>query len=229
MPTFVMSCFLIPSSICNEIEGLMVDFFWHNKGVRNIHWIAWDKLCARKEEGGLEFRKMGAFNLALLAKQVWRIISNPNSLLSRLLKHKYFPSSDIFTVQPIQGSSFTWRSILEARSVILRGSRWQQEDADLILNLTLNNGHSDSLRWHYEKHGQYSVRSLTRSWLHLVLLIRFPARLVRSCLNGISFGERQSLLKSGYLPGRFAEMSYQLSPVYYKWESKQNAIVLGAG
>ncbi|KAL0367001.1 UNVERIFIED_CONTAM: hypothetical protein Sradi_3590200 [Sesamum radiatum] len=60
--------------------------------------------------------------------QVWRIISNPNSLLNRLLQHKYFPSSDILTVNPIQGSSFTWRSMLEARSVILCGSGWQVGD-----------------------------------------------------------------------------------------------------
>ncbi|KAL0430831.1 UNVERIFIED_CONTAM: hypothetical protein Sradi_0709100 [Sesamum radiatum] len=61
MPTFVMSCFLVPDSICKEIEGLMADFFWHNKGGRKIHWIACDKMCAPKEEGGLGFRKLGGF------------------------------------------------------------------------------------------------------------------------------------------------------------------------
>ncbi|KAL0444084.1 UNVERIFIED_CONTAM: putative mitochondrial protein [Sesamum latifolium] len=90
MPTYIMSCFLVPSSVCKETEGMMADFFWHNKGVRKIHWLAWNKMCESKEDGGLGFRKLNTVNLAMLAKQIWRIISNPDSLLSRLLKHKYF-------------------------------------------------------------------------------------------------------------------------------------------
>ncbi|KAL0438766.1 UNVERIFIED_CONTAM: hypothetical protein Slati_2359600 [Sesamum latifolium] len=37
MPTYIMGCFLIPISICREIEGLMADFLWHNKEVRRVH------------------------------------------------------------------------------------------------------------------------------------------------------------------------------------------------
>ncbi|KAL0378864.1 UNVERIFIED_CONTAM: putative mitochondrial protein [Sesamum radiatum] len=128
MPAFVMSCFMVPSSICSEIEGMMSDFFWHNKGIRKIHWISWENLCVRKEEGGLGFQKMGAFNLAMLAKQLWRIISQPHCLLSRVLKQKYFPTTDVLSGSASQGCSFTWRSIVEARPVILLGSRWQVGD-----------------------------------------------------------------------------------------------------
>ncbi|KAL0292312.1 UNVERIFIED_CONTAM: hypothetical protein Sradi_6994400 [Sesamum radiatum] len=33
MPTYIIGCFLIPSSICREIEGLMADFLWHNREI----------------------------------------------------------------------------------------------------------------------------------------------------------------------------------------------------
>ncbi|KAL0461849.1 UNVERIFIED_CONTAM: hypothetical protein Slati_0072500 [Sesamum latifolium] len=61
----------------------------------------------------------------MLAKQLWRIIDNPTFLLSRILKHKYFPSSDVFSVEAGAGSSYTWRSVLAAKDLIIAGTRWQ--------------------------------------------------------------------------------------------------------
>ncbi|KAL0395138.1 UNVERIFIED_CONTAM: putative mitochondrial protein [Sesamum latifolium] len=124
MPTFLMGCFLIPATICRELESMMADFLWHNKISRKVHWLSWEKLCADKNEGNLEFRKFSAFNRAMLAKQLWHIIMHLDSLLSRLLKQKYFPTSDVLSAVAGPGSSFTWWSMLEAREVILAGTRW---------------------------------------------------------------------------------------------------------
>ena len=38
----------------------------------------------------MDFKDLKAFNLALLAKQGWRIQQNPNTLVHRVLKAKYF-------------------------------------------------------------------------------------------------------------------------------------------
>ncbi|KAL0412200.1 UNVERIFIED_CONTAM: putative mitochondrial protein, partial [Sesamum latifolium] len=61
----------------------------------------------------------------LLAKQFWRIATNPDCLLSKVLKSKYFPETDVFEAQVRPLSSATWRGILETRPVVVGGSRWQ--------------------------------------------------------------------------------------------------------
>ena len=42
------------------------------------------------------FRDLGAFNRALLAKQVWCLLQFPNSLVSRVLKKCYFLDTSLF-------------------------------------------------------------------------------------------------------------------------------------
>ncbi|KAL0360875.1 UNVERIFIED_CONTAM: hypothetical protein Sradi_3772000 [Sesamum radiatum] len=59
MPMYVMGCFFVPTSIFREIEGLMIDFLWHNKASRRTHWLSWDKLCASKNEGGVSLGRWG--------------------------------------------------------------------------------------------------------------------------------------------------------------------------
>lgn len=57
IPSYVMSVFLLPTKLCDEIEMLMNKFWWlsnvENKGIR---WMCWDRLCAPKKFGGMGFR-----------------------------------------------------------------------------------------------------------------------------------------------------------------------------
>ncbi|KAL0316171.1 UNVERIFIED_CONTAM: putative mitochondrial protein [Sesamum radiatum] len=94
-------------------------------GHRKVHWIAWDKLCARSVEGGLGFREFRAFNQAMLAKQCWRVFTNPHSLLGRLLKAHYFPHSSFLDASLSSRPSLTWRSLLSARPLMLAEIRWR--------------------------------------------------------------------------------------------------------
>ncbi|XP_019186396.1 PREDICTED: uncharacterized protein LOC109181097 [Ipomoea nil] len=69
MPTFSMSVFLLPISVCTAIERIMNRYWWDSGTDRRIHWKAWDKLCIPKKYGGLGFKDLRAFNLAMLGKQ----------------------------------------------------------------------------------------------------------------------------------------------------------------
>jgi hypothetical protein len=68
IPTYMMSCFLIPKVICHQIEKAICNFWWGGKeGHYKIHWKAKNDLFKPKFIGGLGFRDMHLFNLAMLA------------------------------------------------------------------------------------------------------------------------------------------------------------------
>ena len=84
-----MSVFLLPNTLCKELNGLMQRFWWgHKENISKIHWMSWGKMGITKEKGGLGFRDLGMFHKALLAKQVWRILQNPESLTARIMNAK---------------------------------------------------------------------------------------------------------------------------------------------
>ena len=87
IPTYFMSCFILPKGVCEHLISLMRNFGWGCKdGMIKTCWVAWDHMIKPKSIGELGFRDMELFNLALLAKQAWRILQEPNSLSARVLK-----------------------------------------------------------------------------------------------------------------------------------------------
>ncbi|GAA0164873.1 hypothetical protein LIER_29160 [Lithospermum erythrorhizon] len=71
-------------------------------------------------------------NLALLAKQGWRVITKEASLLSNLLKGRYFRLSLFIHAKLGSNPSFGWRSLLEGRKVLATGIWWRVGDGQEI-------------------------------------------------------------------------------------------------
>lgn len=113
IPSYTMSCFLIPKTLCQEIEKLMNACWWKTSSNSNkpIRWLSWNKMCMSKKNGGLGFRDLHGFNLSLLGKQCWSLISRPDALVSRVLKARYYPDCHLLQARRTGGSSYTWSSI----------------------------------------------------------------------------------------------------------------------
>ncbi|CAN1250765.1 Putative ribonuclease H protein At1g65750 [Linum perenne] len=215
IPTYIMSCFLLPKDMTNKMNSRLNAFFWGGTMDRKtIHWAKGTILTKPKAEGGLGFKDFHTFNLALLAKQGWRMINNPNLLWVRLLKGIYFRNGDFLNAKKGKKASWIWASLCDAREVLIKGARmnvvngaktrifqdawvptitnfriqeenreettvdhwinnetreWKKEEMDRIctpeevneiikIPIGPSNG-EDHWVWHYDKKGNYSVKS----------------------------------------------------------------------
>lgn len=96
VPAYAMMVFKIPKNICKGMTDAISQFWWgDNDEQKRMHWMAWWRLCIPKNRGGMGFRDLHSFNLAMLAKQVWRLLAEPESLCARVLRARYFPDGNL--------------------------------------------------------------------------------------------------------------------------------------
>ncbi|KAK2402443.1 hypothetical protein QL285_051963 [Trifolium repens] len=79
----------------------------------------------RKEHRGMGFRHMYGFNLAMLGKQGWKLLTNHDTILSHVFKAKYYPREGFLDAKLGHNPSYVWRSIHDSQVVVRRGLRWR--------------------------------------------------------------------------------------------------------
>lgn len=100
IPVFAMTCFDITKNLCEEINSMISKYWWAQQDKeRKIHWLSWEKLTRSKKEGGLGYKDRYTFNLAMLAKQGWRLLTNPNTLCAKVMKARYYPNSSVLQAE----------------------------------------------------------------------------------------------------------------------------------
>ncbi|CAA7049278.1 unnamed protein product [Microthlaspi erraticum] len=76
LPVYSMNVFKLPTGMCEEINSVLAKFWWNtNEERKGMHWFKWKPLCFPKKEGGIGFRDIESFNLALLGKTSMEIVA----------------------------------------------------------------------------------------------------------------------------------------------------------
>jgi hypothetical protein len=119
--------------VSKELEKYICNLWWGSSTHRRkIHWIKWQNICNHKKKIGMGFRNPRALNEALLAKQGWRLITHPKSLVAQILKAKYYPKEHFMKATAKHNMIYTLRSIMHASCVLKNGCLWTIGNGDNI-------------------------------------------------------------------------------------------------
>ncbi|XP_019199054.1 PREDICTED: uncharacterized protein LOC109192802 [Ipomoea nil] len=69
------------------------------------------------------FKRLHEFNIALLAKQGWRLLTSLESLVARVFKARYYSTSSFYEATIGGNPSYAWRSILAGQALLKAGCR----------------------------------------------------------------------------------------------------------
>ncbi|GKU86405.1 hypothetical protein SLEP1_g936 [Rubroshorea leprosula] len=168
LPVFLMSVYVVPKGIIHSIDKLRKSFLWGGKGdERKINWISWDKVCKKKEEGGLGVRDLRKFNLALMGKWWGRLAENGESMWKKIIVERYGNGGghwqDWIAENRGVGSTW-WRDVCDLNSMNGGSYGWLKEGFRVIIGEGEPTGHGSGI---YHGGGTCLIGRRKRHWNYI--------------------------------------------------------------
>ncbi|XP_038999704.1 uncharacterized mitochondrial protein AtMg00310-like [Hibiscus syriacus] len=121
-----MGCYLLPQGLSDDIVSALRDYWWSGRTFdRGWPLVAWSSLCRPNRVGGRGFRDLRAINVALLGRQLWRLLHSPNSPVSRVFAAKYYPRGHLLSAELGPRPSYACRSLHRAATSLSDGFYWR--------------------------------------------------------------------------------------------------------
>ncbi|XP_033138739.1 uncharacterized protein LOC117129289 [Brassica rapa] len=164
LPTYVMSTFLLPLEICENLASAIAQFWWSsNPPKRGIHWAKWEKfpdsLVARVLRGSISAARK------LLLLEIRQKIHSGYEV--KVWEDPWIPSNPARPAAPI---ALVMNPNMRVSDLIDQGLKdWDvgllenyvhPEDIPLIRSLAISSNHRrDTFCWNCTRSGQYTVKS----------------------------------------------------------------------
>lgn len=82
--------FLLPNAALNQINAICRSFLWTSKcNNSRPRYASWEDTCERRSHGGLGFRSLIHWNVAIVGKQVWPIALKADYLWMKWSHDRY--------------------------------------------------------------------------------------------------------------------------------------------
>ena len=134
IPSYDMQTISLLSSTCNEIDKRCRKFLWGGSEARSkVNLVSWDKVCMRKEVGGLGLRKAKLQNNAFMMKLGWSLINRKDVLWVQLMREKYGCGLRVMPhINSSRAGSQVWKGVKNIWSKVQNDIFWQLGNGNSI-------------------------------------------------------------------------------------------------
>uniref|UniRef100_A0A2C9V002 Reverse transcriptase zinc-binding domain-containing protein n=1 Tax=Manihot esculenta TaxID=3983 RepID=A0A2C9V002_MANES len=124
--------------------------------------MSWNKLSKSKKDGGIGFKDLDLFNVALLSKQAWCVVVNQEALYNpwisslpnfKIISQRHEDSPIIYVSDLIDSRTHSW-----IKPLLL--ANFSTSEYHAIMKIPLGKEHQqDKWIWHFNASGILTVRS----------------------------------------------------------------------
>nr|GEW92005.1 hypothetical protein [Tanacetum cinerariifolium] len=140
LPTYFMSLYMMPTSICSKMESLRNKFFrgaGHNES--KMSWVKWEKSLASIKKGRIGIGSIFCLNIGLFFKWIWRLCNQPTDLWAQVIGIIYGHDGGITR------SSIRWRKHSNWGIIVSSINRLKDKGVDLLSLCTRKLGNGVSI------------------------------------------------------------------------------------
>ncbi|KAJ9561644.1 hypothetical protein OSB04_006804 [Centaurea solstitialis] len=127
-----MAIFNFPMAVIHDINKVFRNFLWHQdvEGKGGCR-VGWDSVCKPLCNGGLGFKRLDLWNKALLARHIWDLATNRDSLWVKWVLRVALKGVQLWSARKSVRWSWVLAKLMELRSVVRR-----------FLRVSIGNGQS---------------------------------------------------------------------------------------
>lgn len=90
IPTYLLSCYLVPETVLDKISKLARSFLWGKGGNHSgTHYLGWSTTTLAETEGGLDIRNLKCAKIVLMAKNIFVVFNFDDKLWVHVMNLKY--------------------------------------------------------------------------------------------------------------------------------------------
>ncbi|KAL0415991.1 UNVERIFIED_CONTAM: hypothetical protein Slati_3431000 [Sesamum latifolium] len=112
---FWLQCFPLPAEVVDKIHRLYRNFLWNSKRAP----VVWEEIYHPKEEGGLGIRHIQSWNVALLARVLWKIHRKADTLWLKWVNGVYLRGTSVSDWQSKKGDSPLLRRLADIQDRLI--------------------------------------------------------------------------------------------------------------
>ncbi|KAJ0732921.1 putative RNA-directed DNA polymerase [Helianthus annuus] len=121
LPTYFFSLYKAPAKVIEILERMRRVFFWGGVDDNSyMSWMAWEKVSAPTEYGGLGFGSLRDSNLALLSKWWWRFQTDKDGLWRRVVWAVHHNNRSWSSIPAKVSLAGPWKQIVSIREPLAR-------------------------------------------------------------------------------------------------------------